>query len=807
MNPCPETRLPAEKALERSNERLRLLADTAGSLLMAEDPRELIRGIFAKLAAHLGLEIYLNYVVTEDGGRLRLDSYGGLAETEAERLRWLEFGQAVCGKVAARHESLVREDVPASSDPEAEIIRHAGITAYACFPLFCDGHLLGTLSFGTRSRSRFEQDELKLMQTVASQVAVAVERKRSRDELRRRGGELERHSRLLELAHVFIHDAAGTILFWKRGAEQMFGWSEEEALGKNVHELLRTEFPQPLAEIRRTVEEQGNWTGELQHTRRDGRQVVTASHWVLHRDSDGREVILEVNNDITVLREAEAALRDSEERYRALAEFVPVLVFTANPEGGRDFVNQRWRDYTGMEPAGAEGRAWLATLHPDDRELVERRWNEAIEAGTLFEGTYRVRAKDGSYRWFLSRGVPLRDARGRIRKWFGTAMDIEEHKRMEEAVRRAQQAESIGVLAGGVAHRFNNLLTGIIGGTSIALETLPEGSPARPMLESAAQCAQKAAELTAQLLAYAGKGRFVEEPVNLSVLVEDLRDLLETGISPKIRLRLELRRDMPRVLADAGQMRQVVLGLVMNAAEAIGDQPGTVRVTTGTARVNGPPAGCATDSLPPGEYAFLEVSDTGCGMDADTQTRIFEPFFTTKFMGRGLGLPATLGIVRAQKGAIHFQSAPGQGSTFRVLLPLYPAAVEQRTVEPKGATVLVVDDEEIVRITARAILERAGYAVLLAENGLEAVETFSRSADEIALVLLDMAMPVMGGEEAMQHLHRLRPTVPVLVSTGFNESEAVRRFQGQNVAGFVQKPFTARQLSQRVAKVLAAEGA
>jgi PAS domain S-box-containing protein len=804
MNPRLEAGISPEEALERNNGRLRLLAEIAGSLLMAEDPREIIRGIFARLSAHLKLEIYFNYVVAEEGRLLRLDSCGGVSDVEAERLRWLKFGEAVCGAVALRRERMVCENVQAGGAAVVEHVRKAGISAYACFPLVSGGRLFGTLSFGTRSRAFFQEDELDLMQTVASQAAVAVERRHTQDELRRRGAELEERAHMLELAHVIVHDLEGVVRFWNRGAEEMYGWTREEAQGRRVDELLRTEFPQPAEEIRRLVVEQGKWTGELVQTRRDGTQIVVASHWVLHRGEDGAPVIMEVDNDVTGLRETEAALRESEERYRALTEFLPVLVYTATPEGQRDFVNKHWCDYTGLDAAEGVGRKWLSTVHPEDREAVARKWDEAVSGGAVFEAQYRVRGKDGSYRWFLSRSLPLRDARGRVRKWFGTAMDIEEHKRMEEAVRRAQKAESIGVLAGGIAHRFNNLLTGILGGATVAMDSLPEGSDARPLLEGVVESSQRAAELTGQLLAYAGKGRYVEEAVNLTEVVDGLKDLLETGVSRKVRLRVELQRDLPPVLADAGQMRQVVLGLVMNAAESIGEGTGTVQVKTGTTRVKGPLAGHVTDPLPPGEYACLEVSDTGSGMDAATMARIFDPFFTTKFMGRGLGLPASLGIVRAQKGAIQYESSPGQGSRFRVLLPVTEAADGRRSAGQREApAVLVVDDEEIVRITARAILERSGHRVLLAENGVDALETLSKAGDEIVLVLLDMAMPVMGGEEVMQKLRLLRPHLPVLVSTGYDESEAVRRFAGQTVAGFVQKPFTARQLAEKVAEALA----
>ena len=390
---------------------------------------------------------------------------------------------------------------------------------------------------------------------------------------------------------------------------------------------------------------------------------------------------------------------------------------------------------------------------------------------------------------------------------------LEERARQEERLRHTQKLESIGLLAGGVAHDFNNLLAGILGNASLALGDAPPGSPLRPMLTTIVDASQRAARLTAQLLAYAGKGRFFLESLDLSEYVRQVSSLVHLSIPRTVQLRLELATGLPIIEADAGQIQQVVMNLVINAAEAIPEgQVGTVLVTTGVHLVDDAYSQSAfTDaSLTPGRYVGLEVRDSGTGMDGKTLGRIFDPFFTTKFVGRGLGLAAVLGIVRGHHGGIWVDSTPGQGTTFRIL---FPAAAGRERMPEKAATagtsvtgtgiVLVIDDEELVRRTARAALERYGYSVLEAEDGERGVGLFQKRADEVVIVLLDMTMPVMSGAETFRHLRAVRPDVKVILSSGYDESETMRRFNATGLAGFLQKPYTGVRLAEAIRSILA----
>jgi signal transduction histidine kinase/ActR/RegA family two-component response regulator len=390
---------------------------------------------------------------------------------------------------------------------------------------------------------------------------------------------------------------------------------------------------------------------------------------------------------------------------------------------------------------------------------------------------------------------------------------LEERTRNEERLRQTQKLESIGILAGGVAHDFNNLLTGVLGNASLALELIPPGSRLQPLLEDVMDATERAVHLTNQLLAYAGKGKFTIEAIDLTQQAREIAALMQTSIPKTVRLKLDLGEGLPPVKGDPAQIQQIIMNLVINAAEAVPEgRGGTVQVITRVEEVDERflRGALRDETARPGCYVALEVRDDGCGMDEATMSRIFDPFFTTKFMGRGLGLAAVSGIVRGHKGALKIASVPGEGSVFTAL---FPAAVEAPAGEsPRreldsaalagAGLILVVDDEEIVRRAASSGLRRFGYRVLVAEDGRSGVEVYRAKANEIDLVLLDMTMPVMGGEETYREIRGIRPDARVILSSGYNEKEAIRRFSAGALAGFLQKPYTAAELAAKVKAAL-----
>jgi len=442
-----------------------------------------------------------------------------------------------------------------------------------------------------------------------------------------------------------------------------------------------------------------------------------------------------------------------------------------------------------------------AIISEDCRAELREVIDPAIRAGKIIRNFESKRMRrDGSIFPALLTLSPVRDPAGKPIGLSVIARDISDQKRSEESLRETQKLESLGILAGGIAHDFNNLLTGVLGNASLLIDEFPPASPLAETVQNLIDAAERMARLTSQMLAYSGRGHFVIEPVDVSKQVVQITSLIQASIPKNVELRLALANDLPPIEVDVGQLQQVIMNLVINGAEAIGGAAGTVELRTGVERVGHEElrANMARTTPPPGEYVAISVEDTGCGIEESTLARIFDPFFTTKFTGRGLGLSSVLGIVRGHKGLITVDTHPGAGTVFRVFLPLSSGRVPARSdpsVETQGSsTILVVDDEDVVRRLAKNALERLGYQVLTATNGREAVELFAADPDRIQIVLLDMTMPVMGGEEALRRLLEIRPNLPVLAMSGFHEREAKQRF-GAGIAGFVQKPFTAGQLA------------
>ncbi len=426
-----------------------------------------------------------------------------------------------------------------------------------------------------------------------------------------------------------------------------------------------------------------------------------------------------------------------------------------------------------------------------------------------------VNSGDQSRSWSVS-WYPVKAADGRMIGVGATVVETTEQKRaeksrqdLEKRMLDAQRLESIGLLAGGIAHDFNNLLTGILGNASLAREMVPPGTALAHFLEGIVNASERAAHLTKQMLAYSGKGQLFVESVDLSQEIQEVLRLVQPSISRKISVVLDLPNDLPKVQADKGQLQQVLMNLVVNAAEAIGEQPGvlsvkTSRRTLSEAGIRDLPAAAGMEA---GNYVCVEVRDTGCGMDEETKTRIFDPFFTTKFTGRGLGLAAVSGIMRGHKGGINVTTAPGEGSTFAAYFPATnekehpaPEATPPQAVSknlPCG-TVLVVDDEPVVLRVARNALEHSGCTVLTAESGPAAIELFRRYCKDISLIVLDLSMPGMSGLETLPELRRIRPDVLVVISSGYSESETLRLFSGHRISGFLQKPYSSQRLLELV---------
>ena len=517
---------------------------------------------------------------------------------------------------------------------------------------------------------------------------------------------------------------------------------------------------------------------------------------------------------------AEAAGRQSSETLSLALEASQMGTWDWDILTGRLGWSDRCCEIFGV-PAGEplDYERFLSVLHPEDRDRIDDAVKRTLAEHTPYDMEFRAVQSDGSIRWVASKGRAFYDeATGQPVRMAGTALDItqrkdaeQERERVEKKLREAQKLESLGVLAGGIAHDFNNLLTGVLGTASLARMDSPGNSPILPYLDDIEEAATRAADLCKQMLAYAGKGRFVIQEVDLSAIVSETTHLLQSSIGKSVVLGLDLAEGLPAVSGDATQLRQIVMNLVINASEAIGARSGTVSVTTRLvhayrALLNASPT---EPELPEGGYIHLQVADTGSGMPPETLARIFDPFFTTKFTGRGLGLAAVLGIVHGHKGTLKVASEPGQGTVFDILLPCAAEPAAPRAKPDAGphpwrgsGTVLLVDDEHTVRVVTGRMLEAMGFTVITANDGREAVERFRAEGAGIRAVLLDLTMPHLDGEGAFRELRALHPEVRVLLMSGYNEHEAMSRFIGKGLAGFLQKPFKSESLRARLEEIL-----
>jgi two-component system cell cycle sensor histidine kinase/response regulator CckA len=596
---------------------------------------------------------------------------------------------------------------------------------------------------------------------------------------------------------------------------------KEDLLGINVIELTPPEYRPWLLDQYDIVWTTGKqidievpilWRGE--------KRWFSSRLMALPNGEDPPIEILVVARESTRHILLERALRESETGFRQFAEALEdvIWILDTNPERVV-FVNASFERIWGLprQRLYDDSRAWAKSVHPDDRSRVTALFNAVLEGVTdNVDVEYRILRPDGGERRIHDYGVAIRDEHGRPVRLTGIARDItarrqaeEEKLVLERQLLEAQKLESLGVLAGGIAHDFNNLLTGILGTVNLA-QLEPLAAPLRTKLEQIESIALRASDLCKQMLAYAGKGRFIVAPLDVNTLINEISHLVNISISKKVALHLHQTERLPAIRGDASQLRQVLLNLVINAAEALGERVGVVRIATGQTELAAEELTSfkVGAELKPGPYVFVEVSDNGPGMAAEVAERIFEPFFTTKFTGRGLGLSAVQGIMRSHGGAVRVVSRLGNGTAFTLLLPpdVSVAPAPSTSTPPLSAfsghgEVLIVDDEEIIRSTLATMLESFGFTVVTADNGREAIRIFERRHAQLKFVLIDLTMPVLSGEESHAEFVRIDPDVPIIFMSGYMEQELTDRAVHPS-AGFLQKPFRMEELEALIAKVV-----
>jgi two-component system cell cycle sensor histidine kinase/response regulator CckA len=543
---------------------------------------------------------------------------------------------------------------------------------------------------------------------------------------------------------------------------------------------------------------------------------------VEERTAELAKSVGELEAQIAERHAVEQALRESEERYRILSELSSDFGFALRMDRDHrvqfDWASDAIRRVTGYEAQELNGSGWLSLTRTEDREGALARFDAAL-AGKAPDAEVPIVTKQGELRWVHFVADTLSSDEDGVTRIVCTGRDITERKRAEQEKRRlelhmreVQRLESLGLLAGGVAHDFNNMLAVIRGNIRLARADLQSGASPERRLDRIQSAQEHAAALTEQVLTYAGKAAVKLRPLDLSRLTQEMLSLLEASLVEKGALELDLAEDLPAIEGDVTQMRQVILNLVANASEALGEGDGKVRVRT---RLLVAEPLLLSDSFgapepAAGEYVALEVSDTGEGIAPALRARVFEPFFTSKPSGSGLGLAAVLGIVSAHRGVIRVADEPGGGALFQVLIP--PSARRAESMhearEPaarasEGSTILIVEDEPAVLELAQEFLERSGFEVLAAPGGREGVEIFRAHNGEVDAVVLDVVMPEESSEEAFLEIRRIRPDVPVVLMSGYDKVNALDGFAAGGISSFLRKPFEPEELVQSVCDAMA----
>jgi len=701
----------AEEELRKSNQRLDLLAQTASQLLKSDSPQDMVDYLCRKVLAYLNCDAFFNYLVDEEKQRLHLNACGGIPEEDMRKMEWLDYGVGLCGCSARDGCRLVVDNVQETHDQYTALVKPFGIQAYACHPLISQGRILGTLSFCTRNRTHFADDELSLMKAVADQVAIALKRKMVEEELFLSHSELE------------------------------------------IRVKERTEQLQKTAE----------------------------------------------------------ALCASEERYALAVQGSNDGIWDLNLATEEAYHSPRWKSILGYEgdEITENFKEWESRIHPDDYQMVMDALKAYLKGHTpTFEVEHRLQHKDGGYRWILSRGVCLRDFQGRAYRMAGSITDITEHKKLEQQLLQSHKMESIGILAGGVAHEFNNLLLAISGYGQLLQESISaDDELSQESIENVIKAADRAADLTKSLLAFSRKQLLIPKPVHIDTLISNTGKLIQRVIGEDIEFRTSFSDKKLLVKADPGQIEQVLMNMATNARDAM-PHGGYLSITTKQVVVK--KGSEAQYDLPaPGKYALISVADTGTGIDKKSLESIFEPFYTSKEVGKGTGLGLSIvhGIIKQHNGSILASSEPGEGTTFNIYLPLiegHAVKEDSRTFVPFAhgmETLLVAEDEEVVRMFMKKVLERAGYKVITAENGEDAVARFREHGD-ISLVLSDVVMPRKNGKEMMDEIRKIKPGVKVIFISGYAADVMQKKVIFEEDTEFITKPFKKNDLLQKAREVL-----
>jgi len=630
---------------------------------------------------------------------------------------------------------------------------------------------------------------------------------------------------------IVITDASMNIIVSNRAFASMMGRPREEVCESNLLLWVRRFAGDAIdrwLKLESLVAANGTIpTSEFEFERDSGTTYLSVRASAVEPIADDEPgAMISIWRDVSDQRQSRLVFESGQKRLSAMFEEAPVGIALIDSYTGHIYeVNPRFAEIAGRSQEEMDNIDWMSITHPDD--VQEDLDNMArLNAGeiTRFDMRKRYLKPDGSVVWIHMTIAPVKRTGESSPRHLCMIEDITERVQvekeradMERQMLQAQKLESLGVLAGGIAHDFNNILMSILGNADLAFQDLKPHSPSRSRIQNIETAARRAAGLSQQMLAYSGKGHFVVEPIDLNGFIEEMDHLLDVSISKSVVLKYNFADELPSILGDATQIRQILMNLIINASEATEGKSGVICITTGALDCDRKYLDTFAAAsliqhdqpLADGAYVFLEVADTGCGMDRETQDKIFDPFFTTKFTGRGLGMAAVLGIVRGHGGAIKVYSELGKGTTFKIFFPVNEVQASESLVQDtspsddwKGdGTLLLVDDEEPIRNLGEQMLERLGFNVITAADGREAVDLFREHSDEIVCVILDLTMPHMDGTAAFREMRGIRDDVKVIISSGYNEQDVKHQFLGKGLAGSLQKPYRMADLKKKLKEV------
>lgn len=621
---------------------------------------------------------------------------------------------------------------------------------------------------------------------------------------------------------IAIMDTKGRLKEFNPAWTSVLGWSEDELKSLDVRTLIHPEDRDKTTELLRNVWKSSQTMNlTTRHCRKDGSYRLI--RWSIIPFFE-KQLVFASGRDETERYEAELELKNMWDRLDIAINNGVIGLWDYNLKEQTLTINKSMSVLIGLESNVIPDikQKWKEFLHEEDFPASMKAMVEHLK-GTkeYYIDEYRIKLPGGENRWFFSRGKIVEyDESGKPARMAGSITDITEQKnaenrrkKLEQKMQQAQKLESLGILAGGIAHDFNNLLLGIMGNADIMFYELSEGSPLQHRLLEIKRAAKRASELTNQMLAYSGKGSFKIDYIDINDVIFEMETLLDTSISKKIKLTYELSTGLKLIKGDITQIRQIIMNLILNASEAIGNASGSITLMTYLTE-------CDEElidhlsmnySMKPGTHLCMEIKDTGCGIDPDKIKHIFDPFYTTKFTGRGLGLAAVSGIIKSHNAGLQVESETGKGTTFRVYFPVVdetvPSTPKSKTEAPldikrKNATILIADDEKYIRDLATKMLTIAGYSVLLAQNGREAITMYTENIKQISCIILDLTMPELDGVEALAELRKISYSVPIIISSGYCENDIEERFKDKNISGFLQKPYQITEIVSAIKKAL-----